>query len=489
MPAGYAKSWAEHWCEVNDCKGEKAAVANADQVDAHEKEIRISTRRFHATGEVRAIKSENVKAAMWQYDGPTLDHPAFPGVAQEHAVKSEKKFEEAAIAARKQAEKRAALGAGFKPGGGYLPSSHKDAQTLVAVEEEHPAVEYAKHKFRHLAEEARIPCQYDLAGGVAGRLSEHTTFPKSPDGCAAGSVWMPGVDGKMHNDATNILHRTAEYKASQWRKTNGTHREWFEDIYQLPPEHFGPMSKKQMEAKKLMPYKMGAPPPCAPGYGGAACKRELGAGADYVDEEDTIPPWAGVDKEVVAKLQRFWKKMLMENARIAGAPTDINQVAGGAYKQMKRMKKKAAKQIAGATQGEEAKEEEEKSSIDASEPKNDTLPDTEESEEESKDCLITGVEKIEWEIPMDGDTVLPPLLRGPWPCAAAAMARYCGAVVVFGCWHAVPERGGGDASARLRSVVCMFFSMHLPLSVPNYLCRIIVEVPAGADAPTGMEFK
>lgn len=404
LPTGHSKSWAEHWCEVNDCKGEKAAVANAGKMDSQEKEIRIATRRYHATGEVRAIKAENVKAAMWQYDGPTLDHPAFPGVAQEHAVKAEKRSEEAAIAARKQAEKRAALGADFKPGGGYLPPAHHDAQALVAIDEEHPAVEHAKHKFKHMAEEARIPCQYDLASGGKGRLSEYTTFPKSPDGCAAGSVWMPGPDGKMRHDAGNILHKTAESSASQWRKTNGTHREWFEDVYQLPEGHYGPMSKKQIDAKKLLPYKYGAPPPCAPGYGGAFCKRELGAGADYVDEEDTIPPWANT--ESVGQLKRFWKKTLKEHARIAGAPTDINQIAGGAYKQMKR-KKKAAKAIAGAPPEEKDEDDEEgdeKESVGNDGEKNETKGEGEE-EEENANCFVSGVEKIEWEIPVEGDTV------------------------------------------------------------------------------------
>ena len=32
----------------------------------------------------------------------------------------------------------------------------------------------------------------------------------------------------------------------------------------------------QVIAKKLKPHKRKAPPPCAPGYGGAFCKKELG---------------------------------------------------------------------------------------------------------------------------------------------------------------------------------------------------------------------
>ena len=39
-----------------------------------------------ATGEVKAIRGESTKYAYFGYDGPTLDHPAFPGVAAEVSV-------------------------------------------------------------------------------------------------------------------------------------------------------------------------------------------------------------------------------------------------------------------------------------------------------------------------------------------------------------------------------------------------------------------
>lgn len=65
----WSKDWADHWCEINDCKGLKAAEAKDEKVEAHSKEVRIATRRYYATGEIRAIKSEHVKAAFFQYDG------------------------------------------------------------------------------------------------------------------------------------------------------------------------------------------------------------------------------------------------------------------------------------------------------------------------------------------------------------------------------------------------------------------------------------
>ena len=77
-----------------------------------------------------------------------------------------------------------------------------------------------------------------------------------------------------------------------------------------------------------MPYKMGAPPPCAPGYGGAGCKREIGAGADYVDEEDTLPPWAGQDVKKISQLKKFWKRQIVEAAAISGSSTEPARIAG-----------------------------------------------------------------------------------------------------------------------------------------------------------------
>ena len=65
----WSKDWADHWCEINDCKGLKAAEVKDEKVEAHSKEVRIATRRYYATGEIRAIKSEHVKAAFFQYDG------------------------------------------------------------------------------------------------------------------------------------------------------------------------------------------------------------------------------------------------------------------------------------------------------------------------------------------------------------------------------------------------------------------------------------
>ena len=99
--AAVSQDWADTWCEINDCKGVRAAEQKDEKVEARQKDVRIVTRRYHATGEIRAIKSEHVKTTYFQYDGPTLDHPAFPGVAAEHAERKERDNEKAAVAARR----------------------------------------------------------------------------------------------------------------------------------------------------------------------------------------------------------------------------------------------------------------------------------------------------------------------------------------------------------------------------------------------------
>ena len=185
-------------------------------------------------------------------------------MANEHAERKERNNEEAAISARKEAEKRAAMGADWRPDGGYLPQSHADATALLAVDSEHAAVLVAKERFKHKAEEVRISCQYDI-GRKPGTLGPYTTYPRNPNGCAAGSVWLEGRNGELYNDGSNLLHRTNEWEASVWRKTNGTHKSWFEDVYQLPPGHYGPESRRQVPAFPLLPPLLGAhslPPHC-----------------------------------------------------------------------------------------------------------------------------------------------------------------------------------------------------------------------------------
>ena len=61
-------------------------------------EPQIVLGRYQTTGEIKAIRTEVVEGAYFQYDGPVLDHPAFPGVAQEHALRSERKHEAFAVA-------------------------------------------------------------------------------------------------------------------------------------------------------------------------------------------------------------------------------------------------------------------------------------------------------------------------------------------------------------------------------------------------------
>ncbi len=72
--------WAQKWCELNDCHGVQEAEKRDAAAELHEKEIRKVARRYKTTGEIKAIRAETVQAAFFGYDGPVLDHPAFPGM-------------------------------------------------------------------------------------------------------------------------------------------------------------------------------------------------------------------------------------------------------------------------------------------------------------------------------------------------------------------------------------------------------------------------
>ena len=148
---------------------------------------------------------------------------------------------------------------------------------------------------------------------------------------------------------------------------------------------------------------MAAPPPCAPGYGGAECKREPGAGADYVDEEETLPPW--VNKKSVKALTRYWKRHIRRNAAISGSSTEPEKIAGGANTFNKRKNKSnktsrigekgdkvGEKRGIGAEQAPDLEEETEKKTKSAGEKK-----------EESQIPMLSGVEKIDWDLSSDGD--------------------------------------------------------------------------------------
>ena len=304
--AGFADGrddWAEKWCELNDCHGIKAAEQARDANAKVEREFKKAQRRYEATGEIRAVKSEAVLHALFQYDGPTIDHPAFPGVAAEHGERAERRHEQAAIEYRKEVEQRAI--APPTPSGGYLLPGTETAKGLAVRDDTSSAVGAAKRRHTMMTEELRMGCMYEYGqtpdghgGYIMGRI---TTLKEPVRGCAAGSVWKDQGGGGVR-----LASRTAESAQSVWRKVNGTDREWFEDIEDLPKGFVGPPTHDQVRAKKLKPYKTRAPPPCAPGYGGAFCKRELGTGGDYVDREDTPPPWAQMKD--VARLKAFWKE-------------------------------------------------------------------------------------------------------------------------------------------------------------------------------------
>lgn len=87
-------------------------------------------------------------------------------------------------------------------------------------------------------------------GNGGFKFTDITTVPKSPKGCAAGSVWHQDASGGV-----SLASRTAESGSSVWRKINGTEREWFEEVYRGVPGQPWVKSKTQI---------VNCPPPSNP---------------------------------------------------------------------------------------------------------------------------------------------------------------------------------------------------------------------------------
>ena len=235
--------WAEKWCELNDCNGVKAAEHTRAVNARLEREQNKAQRRYEATGEIRAVKSEAVQHALFAYDGPTLDHPGFPGVAAKIGERDERINEAFAVAARKDVETRAITPA--TPTGGYLLPGTEEANHLAVRQEHSSAVAAAQRRHSMMKEELRIGCMYEYGhpsdgkgGFLMGRI---TTLKAQVKGCAAGSVWNDQGGGGVR-----LASRTAESASSVWRKINGTDREWFENVEDLPTGFFGPETHVQV---------------------------------------------------------------------------------------------------------------------------------------------------------------------------------------------------------------------------------------------------
>ena len=110
--------------------------------------------RYKATGEIRAIKTAMVHQSTFQYDGPTIDHPAFPGVSRELSEKKERKDENFAIEARKQAAINAANPS--QPAGGYLLPGAKAAQELAVSNPEDASAAVSRRRHQKMKEEVSV---------------------------------------------------------------------------------------------------------------------------------------------------------------------------------------------------------------------------------------------------------------------------------------------------------------------------------------------
>ena len=157
--------WAEKWCELNDCQGQRAAQEREGHMAKVRHEHDKATRRYEATGEIKAINGESVKHAYFGYDGPVLDHPAFPGVAAEHAERAERMHEENAIGFRRIVEKRAVIPP--QPGGGYLLPNSEEASQLAVREQDDTAIGMARRRHAVLKEQLRM-----MAELIQSRMKE-----------------------------------------------------------------------------------------------------------------------------------------------------------------------------------------------------------------------------------------------------------------------------------------------------------------------------
>lgn len=100
---------------------------------------------------MRAIKTSSVQAAYFQYDGPSIDHPAFPGVANEIAQKLERKHEKFALEARKQAAINALNPP--RPSGGYLLPGDKAVKDLAVTSMEASSAAVARRRHQKMKDE------------------------------------------------------------------------------------------------------------------------------------------------------------------------------------------------------------------------------------------------------------------------------------------------------------------------------------------------
>ena len=119
----------------------------------------------------------------FQYSEPGQDQKDNAAVLQE-----ELKNEKAARKLRKSAARRAQGNARSKPSSGWLSPETPPFKIFAGLRRDiHAAVVVAIERFKHLQDEVRINCQYDILS--PGRLGVYTTLPNgSPQGCAAGSV-------------------------------------------------------------------------------------------------------------------------------------------------------------------------------------------------------------------------------------------------------------------------------------------------------------
>ena len=151
-----SQNWADRWKQETA----KAALKEAAKAEIYNKEVRIVTRRYYATGEIRAIKNHSVLGTYFKYDPSPRD---LSDEELKKALKAERRLEKAWNRVRNSiiAHQNRSLSVAEQLG--WLDPFSAKARTLSVRDEIPDSVIIAVNFFKHLVEEVRANCAPPLA--------------------------------------------------------------------------------------------------------------------------------------------------------------------------------------------------------------------------------------------------------------------------------------------------------------------------------------
>jgi hypothetical protein len=153
---GFAQNWADRWRQ----EAAKAALKEAAKAEIQNKQVRIVTRRYFATGEVRAIKNKTVLGTYFKYEASLRD---LSEQDQKKSIKKERSLE------KSWNRIRSSCFSGFANSSenhaGFLDPYSSDALAMAARDEIPGSVVVAIEFFKHLVDEVRAHRQTLLCSG------------------------------------------------------------------------------------------------------------------------------------------------------------------------------------------------------------------------------------------------------------------------------------------------------------------------------------